>query len=505
MNCPKRVRPVAVALLLALGAAAASVAAVPGWAAKPKRGNVPHLLVVSRPWPKLVSVRILIGGGALADPPGLEGLTALGWSAALRGAGGRNRQALAAAFDALGVQPGVGIDKLGTTLQADVAAENLEKCLELLADVLLQPTFEPAQVEAVREEMLADIEHLQDDDASLATDAIGRYLYRGTPLGRPSGGTKASLQAITAAHLATWHAKQIAASNVHIGLAGAIERPQAEALVRKILDDFPAGPAFKPPASKADDSGRRMLLIDKPKRAQAQVVLALQTVPANHRDALPLLLVNAVLGGPFTSRLNREIRELRGWSYGAWSTLAGAPGLSTWALGFAPNARDAAPAIELAVQILEELRRDGISPAELRFAKDYLIGAHRLGLETADRELAERLRATELGLADDDVDTFEKRIEAVDHKTVQRVVRERLQHDNLVAAVVGSAKTLRDKLTAAGAGFALEVMDPSGLPEQTAQKGLSPAQRPAPTATLPAPATQDDDGGAGMEEEPDEP
>ncbi len=499
-----RVRPWAVALLLALVATSLTVVAAPSWAAKPKRGNVPNLVVVSRPWPKLISVRVLIGGGALADPPGLEGLTALGWSAALRGAGGRNRQDLAAAFDALGVQPGVGIDKLGTTLQADVAVENLEKCLELLADVLLQPTFEPAQVEAVRDEMLADIEHLQDDDASLATDAIGRYLYRGTPLGRPSGGTKASLQAITPASLATWHTKQIAASNVHIGLAGAIERPQAEALVRKMLGDFPAGPAFKPPASKADDSGRRLLLLDKPRRAQAQVVLALQTVPANHRDALPLLLVNAVLGGPFTSRLNREIRELRGWSYGAWSTLAGAPGLSTWALGFAPNARDAVPAIELAVQIVEELRRDGISPAELRFAKDYLIGAHRLGLETADRELAERLRATELGLADDDVDTFEKRIEAVDYKTIQRVVRERLQHDNLVATVVGSAKALRDKLAASAAGFALELLDPGGLPEQTAQKGLAPAQRPAPTV-LPTPATQDDDGGAGMEEEPDEP
>jgi zinc protease len=481
------------------------VVALPSWAAKPKRGNVPQLLVVSRPWPKLVSVRLLIGGGALADPPGQEGLTALGWSVALRGAGSRDRQALSQAFDALGVQPGLGVDKLGTTLYADVASENLEKCLELLADVVLHPRFESAQVDNVREEMIADIEHLHDDDAGLAVDAIGRYLYRGTLLGRPTGGTKASLQTLTTASLSAWHSKQIGASNVHIGLSGAIDRPAAEALVHKLLGDFPTGPALKPPPSKADDSGRRLLLIDKPRRAQAQVVLALSTVPANHRDALPLLLVNAVLGGPFTSRLNREIRELRGWSYGAWSSLSGAPNLSTWAMGFAPNARDASAAIDLAVQILEELRKDGISTAELRFAKDYLIGAHRLGLETADRELAERMRATELGLDDDEVDTFEKRIEAIDHKTVQRVLRERLRHDNLVATVVGSAKTLRDKLTASAAAFAVEVLERNGLPEQTAQKGLTPAQRPATAVDAPAAATEDDDGAKGVEEEPDEP
>lgn len=472
-------------------------------APRPKRGHVPQIYVVSRPWPALVSVRVVVGGGGLADPVGREGLAALGWSAALRGAGERERSQFNAALDAIGTQIGVSVDKLGATIYGDVAQEHLDAFVALLADAVLRPRFDPAEVDAVRAELLADLAHLQDDDEALAHESLTRYLFRGSALGRPTGGTPQSLQAISVADLKAWHAKQVGGNNLRLGLAGAVDKATAERVVHTYFGDLAAGSAARAVQVKADSSGRRLLLIDKPRRTQAQVAMALPTVAPGHKDMIALVVANAVLGGAFTSRLNREIRELRGWSYGTSSSLSAVPGVTTWSMTFAPNVKDATPAIDLATRILQELRQTGITPAELSFAKDFVIGAHRLALESADRELRQRMRAAELGLPEDEMDTFEQRVRAVDHRTIQRVLRERLTHDQLVAVVVGSAKALLDKLSAATSGFAVEVLGPGGVPENTAGKGNSWTERPA--AELPEPPTETDDGQEGMEAEPEEP
>jgi zinc protease len=479
--------------------------AVAAPAAKPKRGSVPQILVVSRPWPGLVTVRVSIAGGAALDPPGQEGLSLLGWSSTLRGAGSRGHAELSAAFDALGASVGVSVDKTAATLSGDVAIDQLEPMLRLLADVLLRPQLQAKEVEAVRDELLAELSHLRDDDDALAHDALGRYLYRGQAIGRSSMGTEKSLRAIDPASLAAWHRRQVHAGSVRIGFAGAIDRSRAEALVQSVFGELPAAKPLKSVASKLVQSGRRLLLIDKPRRSQAQVMLGLSTVAAAHKDMLPLVVANAVLGGAFTSRLNREIRELRGWSYGTFATLSAGPGVSTWAMGFAPAHRNAVAALELAVRLVEELRQHGVTAAELRFAKDWLIGAHRLSLETADRELAQRMRGLELGLSERDLDTWVERIEAVDLKTLHKVLRERLKPEHLVAVVVGPAKPLRDKLAATTAGFAVEQIAADGAPEATSALGRVETSRPA---AEPEPETDAIEGpgedSEGMEAEPPE-
>lgn len=472
-------------------------------AAKPKRGTVPQILVVSRPWPALVTVRISIAGGSALDPAGQEGLALLGWSTTLRGAGNRGHAELSAAFDALGASVGVSVDKTAATLSGDVSADQLEPFLRLLADVLLRPRLEANEIDAVRDELLAELSHLRDDDDALAHDALGRYLYRGQAVGRSTMGTEASLRAIDATTVQTWFRRQVHSGSVRIGFAGAIDRAKAEALVKAALGELPAGAPPKVPATKPVQGGRRLLLIDKPRRSQAQVVFGLSTVAAAHKDMVPLVVANAVLGGAFTSRLNREIRELRGWSYGTFSTLSAGPGVSTWSMGFAPANRNAVAALELAVQITEELRQHGVTAAELRFAKDWLIGAHRLSLETADRELAQRMRALELGLSERDLDTWAERIEAVDLKTLQRVLRERLKPEHWVAVVVGAAKPLRGKLAASPTAFAIEELAADGLPENTSGLGrietTRPAAEPPPEPTQPEGPDEDTEG---MEAEP---
>jgi hypothetical protein len=148
----------------------------------------------------------------------------------------------------------------------------------------------------------------------------------------------------------------------------------------------------------------------------------------------------------------------------------------------APGNAVAVPAVDLAVQIAAEMQRYGLTAKELQFAKDFLIGSQQLALETAERELAQRMRGLELGLPEDEVDRFAERIRAVSVSDIQKALKRHVKPENLVAVVVGSAADLRDKLAAAKSGFAVEVIAADARPEATTLPGLLPGQSAQPAA-----------------------
>ena len=463
--------------------------------AKPRRITVPQIVVVPRPWPPLVTVSVTVGAGSSRDPDGQEGLALLTAESSLRGAGDRDREALQAAFDALGASVQADADKLAVSWRADVVADRLDGLVALLADVVQRPRFELAEVEKVRGLQRADLDHLRDDDASLALEAMGRYLWRGTRLGRPTVGTPESLAKLGADAVRQWHQRHVTAATVRIGFAGPIDANRARALVQTHFSGLRAGTALPDlPAPRPEAAGRRLLLVDQPRRSQAQVVLALPVAPPGHKDAVALQVANVVLGGTFTSRLVHDLREQRGWSYHVWSALGTGPGVQVLQAGFGPELADVGPAIDLATRIVEELRQTGITAKELRFAKDHLQGAHRLALESADRELAERMRGALLGLPADELDTFARRVEAVDAKAILRALQTHLPTQHLVAVVVGPAAALRDKLGALRAQFAVEEMPADGRPEATTGQGAAVANLPALQPEAPPPSDDDDAG-----------
>jgi zinc protease len=354
---------------------------------------LPPVTVVQRPWPPIVSVRIVIGSGSLADPAGQEGMAQLCWSAALRGAGARDRAALAEALDSLGASLDESVDKIGTVIAGSVPVEELDAFVALAADAVLRPRFDATEVAEARKSLLGDLVLLRDDDESLAHDALGRFLYRGQLLGRPTTGTEQSLPRIEADHVRAWHKQQVVLGNVRIGFAGDITQDRADVLVQKYFAGLRPGNTTAVRVQRPEADGRRLLLLDKPGSSQAQILFAQPVLAAGSKDLPALLVANTVLGGSFTSRLVREIRELRGWAYNTWSAVAAGPQVSTLAIGMATGNADAPAALDLAVKVLGELKREGVTPAELRLAKDYLKGSHRYSLETADRELNQRMRA----------------------------------------------------------------------------------------------------------------
>jgi zinc protease len=440
------------------------------------------VVVVSRRFPPVVAVRIAVASGSLRDPEGQEGRALLCWQTALRGTLQRTRAEQAETLESLGANLEVAVDKYGATLHGEVLLEHLPVWLSIAADVLLRPRFDPAEFAAAKSQLVAELVSARDDDDWLASDAISRYLYRGTPHGRPTTGTPESLAKVTVANCQALHTASVLQGQVRVGFAGPLDLASAEALVAASIGPLPKGKVAPLPPPAPATEGRRLLVIDKPRRTQAQVQLALQTVGVRHPDFLPLVVANAMLGGAFTSRLNNEIREQRGWSYGVGSALQGGPDQTAWTIQLAPGNAVAVPAVDLAVQIAGEMQRYGLTAKELQFTKDFLIGSQQLALETAERELAQRMRGLELGLPEDEVDRFAERIRAVTVSDIQKALKRHVKPENLVAVVVGSAADLREKLAASKSGFAVEVIAADARPEVTTLPGLLPGQSAQPAA-----------------------
>jgi zinc protease len=430
-----------------------------------------QLITVERPWPPVVSILVVLPRGSAFDAPGREGEAALTWEAALRGTATRDRLALAQELAQLGAEMDAEVDKLAVTIRGEVLAEQTEPFLALLAEVVHHPRFDEAEVSRVRAEMGARLAQIEEDDAALVEDAIGRYAYRGSSLGRPTLGTAAGLASLKAGDLRRRHEADLRGGAWIVGIAGPLAADAARRLVERHLG--PLGAVVRPPAlpRPPELSGRRLLLLDRARRPQAQVALALASPGPEHRDAPALLLAQTVLAGPFTSRLVHDLRELRGWSYSAWSDTWALPEASLWLLGWAPATERLSDSLDLVVGLVEELSRRGVTEREISFARSYLCGAHRLSLESGAAEVEARVRAALFGLPADYIDRFESRLQAIPPAQVRAALRRHLNPTHMVAVATGPAARLGARLALGSAAFAVESIAVGGRPEETRLAG----------------------------------
>ncbi|TNF30349.1 MAG: insulinase family protein, partial [Deltaproteobacteria bacterium] len=215
-------------------------------------------------------------------------------------------------------------------------------------------------------------------------------------------------------------------------------------------------PAVPPLATPA---GYRVVLVDKPERSQTQVFIGHTTLDANHADYLPLLIAQTVFGGTFTARVSHEIREKRGWSYGAYSYLSTDRHLGTFTIRFYPSVADTLPAIQLADELFRDLVARGVTSDELEFARDYLANGHAFSIDTAERRLSELMSARLQGRPDGWVDGFVDAVRAVTPEQVDAALKRHFTPESLITSVVATASDLRDAITAWPRVSAIEDVD----------------------------------------------
>lgn len=196
-------------------------------------------------------------------------------------------------------------------------------------------------------------------------------------------------------------------------------------------------------------AGRRLLFVDKPERTQTQLLVATLGTSAHDDDHVALYVANGVFGGTFTSRLMKEVRSKRGWSYGASARTAVDRHRQAWLMWTFPAAEDAAPCLKLMLDLLEDWVQHGVTPREVAFIKSYLIRSHAFEIDTAAKRLHQALDVELLGLPSDYFTNWIDRVRAVTPEEASASAKKRIRTDDLLVTVVATAAKVLGSMQAA--------------------------------------------------------
>ncbi|MCX7604898.1 MAG: insulinase family protein [Bryobacteraceae bacterium] len=397
----------------------------------------------------LISVRAVFRGGAEAEPAGLNGISAVTVELMRRGAGKRTAEQIDLDLDFLGATIQSGANRNAAFFALEFLSRTAPEAMSILGDILARPTFPEEEVRKVLARTADQVRAAKDNPAM----AIGRY-FNGAffPAGHPyrhSGAPdESSVSRMNREEILKHFRRMATGKNLIFIAAGDFDPQQFAPLARRILTEIPAGetlPAAQPPALRFPQP--RLLLVDKPDATQTYFRIGMPGIDRRHPDRIALLVVNTLFGGRFTSMLNDALRVNAGLTYGANSLLdqdrlPGAIAINS----YTPTATTV-QAIDLALEVLQRLLRDGITQEQLDSARAYIKGNFPTErLETAD-QLCALLADLELnGLDRSDVDTFFQKLDALTAAQVNAVLRRHFTADNLQFCLVGNASAIRGQV-----------------------------------------------------------
>ena len=410
-----------------------------------------QLIVESNQTVPLVHVVVASRSGSAADPRHREGLTNLAAEWARHGAGGKSREQLDAAFDALGATLEVDTQPDSTRFEGEVLARNLDAYLALLADVIVRPNFAPAELQRTRRELLAGIDESRNDDRALAVRFFARNLYADHPYGHPSDGLKASLEAAKSDEIVSHFRRHFVGKNLVFAFAGDVE-PDALATSLKRAFKGLSDAAAPPPnplelREPVPPKGWRIQLVDKPDRQQTQLLFGHPGVRASDPDFVPLSIGLAAFGGhAMNTTMMNEIRTKRGLAYGAYLTMSERRGVGA-ATGWVFAGSDkTVTTLKLSLKLYVAFMTKGIDADTAEFFKRYLAGAHATEMDAPDARMAARVSAEIAGLPPDFVDTYPDRIRAQSLAAINAAIKRRVHARDLAITMVATAAVMKKLL-----------------------------------------------------------
>ena len=415
-----------------------------------KLANGIPVFLVERHKVPLVQVLVVLRGGASADPATRPGLASLTADLLDRGAGTRSALEISDLTDTLGatLEAGAGWDT--TTVGINVPVARLPEATALLADLVRIPTFAPEELERVRQERLTEMLQWRDDPAEIAAAAFARAVYGSHTYGRRPEGSPASIQSVTRDEVRRFHATRYTPDAAALVIVGDVRAAETLPLLDRAFGSWAAtGPASaaSAPAAAPQLSGRRVILVDKPEAPQSQIWIGRVGPPRSTPDYFPLLVANTILGGSFTSRLNHNLRETKGYSYGAFSQFDYRISTGPFLASAAVQTDKTGPALTEFFKELDAIRDEAPAP-ELERARNYAALRYPAGFET-DTQVAGRVRDQFVyGLPDDYFNTYVARIQSVTAADVRRVAQQWIDPRHCVIVIVGDRRKVEAQVAA---------------------------------------------------------
>ncbi|MFQ5424180.1 MAG: M16 family metallopeptidase [Phycisphaerae bacterium] len=317
----------------------------------------------------LVNVQMLLRGGSIDDPSDKAGCAYLTAAMLDEGAGDLGALAYSDALDLLGASVTARADHEATTVRLSVLKRNLDEAMKLYADAILRPRFEPKEWDRVRRLHIESLKQAEDRPTAVAS-LVGMRAYFGDthPYGRPVRGTVASVGSVSLDDLKNVHRQVFVPENATLLTAGDLTADETKSLLERTFGAWKAPsewakverPTIDPPANR----GLRVVLVDKPGSVQTVIRFYMPGPAYATPNRIPLRLFNTILGGSFTSRLNQNLREDKGYTYGARSGFVMEPSVGYFAASSNVQAKVTGPALAEFLKEFKRIRGGDISPEE---------------------------------------------------------------------------------------------------------------------------------------------
>jgi zinc protease len=400
----------------------------------------------------IVYLNLVAPGGSIQDPSDKAGLAYVASHMLTRGTQKRSKLEFFDAINSLGGSLEVDLRNEGLVIRGAVLSENIDAFLELVTEALTAPRFSKDELEKLKREAVSEILEQKGNDTALAQYNFYRFFYGSHPYGNPAKGTQKGVNKIALNDVDAYYKTNFGCNALTVFGSGAVKKENIEtwvsALSQKLCDIHPkSAPKIALPEQTVP-SGRRALIVDKPKATQAQVLMGNKGMRPELDGFYAVMLANHSYGGPsFQARLMQEIRVKRGWTYGAYNTFKFGRQDRHFATYFAPKNADTPPAIELSLKMLDEFVSKGITQEEFNFARDSLMNNAPFNFDTSKKRLenatAEYLMNFPKGYFHDLADNIAK----VDFEDIAPALKKVFKPENITLTVVGDAKALRGPIT----------------------------------------------------------
>jgi len=400
-------------------------------------GNGARLLVSEQHDLPMVIVQILVDAGGRQDPKGREGLASLTADLLTEGAGKRTAAQISETADFIGASLSTSADLDYATASITMLRKDLDTGIELLADVLLRPTFPEVEVTRRREATLAALTSELDEPGRVAARAFVETLFAGEPYGHPAIGNTTAVKAIQRSDILSFYRRHYRPDGAIITVVGDVTASEIETRLGAALSGWePGATAFAYP-----EVTRRPpvpVRIDKP-ITQTNILLGHRGVSRDNPDYYALTVMNFILGGGgFTSRLLDNIRTKAGLAYSVSSGFTASKDPGAFQISLQTKNTSANDALRRACAEVARIRQEPVSDDELDGAKLYLTGSFPLRFDS-NRKIAGFIAQAEFfGLGADYADRYAERIQGVTKEEVLRVAQQYLRPDELQLVVVGN-------------------------------------------------------------------
>lgn len=406
-----------------------------------------EVLFVQRTDFPLLSINLNIKSSALADPVGKEGTANFVSELIAEGTQKRSSAEIAEAFEFIAALFSAQTNWNAIHLDLNTLTQHADRALHIFSDILMNPVFPEAELERIRKELLTERLRVADNPAKLNGEQFISGLYGNIRYAIPVEGNATSIQQIKRTDVQNFYQQHFQPQNASLIIVGDLNLGQAKELCHKHFDDWSGTgtepivlPEFEQPTQT------EVHLLHKPDAAQTELRMGHLGIERSNPDYFAVTLLNEILGGYFLSRINMNLREKNGFTYGAGSSFSYRKGVGPFHISAAVQSEHTAAAVKEVMKEIKQIRATHVTDEELNNARGQMVGLFPIAFETSDQIAMGISNIILSELPDLYYNTFRENISKVTRTDLLEAAQKYLHPDNMLVVVTGDRNIIEEDL-----------------------------------------------------------